>query len=119
MRETGWTNRGNRYHWLGIMTDKDLAFRVVAEGLDVRNTLIAQVMTKVLYTCCYSAFVCFLCSLSVYDGQYSIGLFFNLLMFSGVSLEPLLRDNRYQCYRCTQQDGQRWIPSFALLECGW
>ncbi|KAF9089196.1 hypothetical protein BGX29_012170 [Mortierella sp. GBA35] len=31
---------------VGIMTDKDLAFRVVAEGLDVRNTLIAQVMTK-------------------------------------------------------------------------
>ncbi|KAF9144353.1 hypothetical protein BGX30_013061 [Mortierella sp. GBA39] len=31
---------------VGIMTDKDLAFRVVAEGLDVRNTLIAHVMTK-------------------------------------------------------------------------
>ncbi|KAF9917208.1 hypothetical protein FBU30_000881, partial [Linnemannia zychae] len=31
---------------VGIMTDKDLAFRVVAEGLDVRNTLISQVMTK-------------------------------------------------------------------------
>ncbi|KAG0289058.1 hypothetical protein BGZ96_007293 [Linnemannia gamsii] len=31
---------------VGIMTDKDLAFRVVAEGLDVRNTLIDQVMTK-------------------------------------------------------------------------
>ena len=41
------------------MTDKDLAFRVVAEGLDVRNTLIAQVMTKVLYTCCYSALFVF------------------------------------------------------------
>ena len=31
----------------GIMTDKDLAFRVVSEGLDIRNTLISQVMTKV------------------------------------------------------------------------
>lgn len=31
----------------GIMTDKDLAFRVIAEGLDIRSTLIAQVMTKV------------------------------------------------------------------------
>ncbi|KAG0210120.1 hypothetical protein BGX28_009661 [Mortierella sp. GBA30] len=31
---------------VGIMTDKDLAFRVVAEGLDIRNTLISQVMTK-------------------------------------------------------------------------
>ncbi|KAG0000959.1 hypothetical protein BGZ79_005280 [Entomortierella chlamydospora] len=31
---------------VGIMTDKDLAFRVVAEGLDVHNTLISQVMTK-------------------------------------------------------------------------
>ncbi|KAG0023809.1 hypothetical protein BGZ82_010637 [Podila clonocystis] len=33
-------------HLVGIMTDKDLAFRVVAEGLDIRSTLIAQVMTK-------------------------------------------------------------------------
>ncbi|GJJ72844.1 hypothetical protein EMPS_05202 [Entomortierella parvispora] len=31
---------------VGIMTDKDLAFRVVSEGLDIRNTLISQVMTK-------------------------------------------------------------------------
>ncbi|KAF9952860.1 hypothetical protein BGZ72_005868 [Mortierella alpina] len=31
---------------VGIMTDKDLAFRVVAEGLDIRNTLISQVMTR-------------------------------------------------------------------------
>ena len=31
---------------LGIMTDKDLAFRVVAEGLDI-HTPISQVMTKV------------------------------------------------------------------------
>ncbi len=34
---------------LGIMTDKDLAFRVVAEGLDIRNTLISQVMTRVRF----------------------------------------------------------------------
>ncbi|KAF9297320.1 hypothetical protein BGZ74_009927 [Mortierella antarctica] len=33
-------------HLVGIMTDKDLAFRVIAEGLDIRSTLIAQVMTK-------------------------------------------------------------------------
>ena len=32
---------------VGIMTDKDLAFRVVAEGLDVHTTLISQVMTRV------------------------------------------------------------------------
>jgi len=32
---------------LGIMTDKDLAFRVIAEGLDIRNTIISQVMTRV------------------------------------------------------------------------
>ncbi|KAF9292555.1 hypothetical protein BGZ68_003461 [Mortierella alpina] len=31
---------------VGIMTDKDLAFRVVAEGLDIRSTLISQVMTR-------------------------------------------------------------------------
>ncbi|KAI1314956.1 hypothetical protein EDD11_001541 [Mortierella claussenii] len=31
---------------VGIMTDKDLAFRVVAEGLDVRTTLVSQVMTR-------------------------------------------------------------------------
>lgn len=31
----------------GIMTDKDLAFRVVAEGLDIHSTLVSQVMTKV------------------------------------------------------------------------
>ncbi|GJJ78943.1 hypothetical protein EMPS_11302 [Entomortierella parvispora] len=31
---------------VGIMTDKDLAFRVVSEGLDIRSTLISQVMTK-------------------------------------------------------------------------
>ncbi|KAF9585896.1 hypothetical protein BGW38_000167 [Lunasporangiospora selenospora] len=31
---------------VGIMTDKDLAFRVVSEGLDIRNTLLAQVMTR-------------------------------------------------------------------------
>ncbi|KAF9436024.1 hypothetical protein BGZ76_005013 [Entomortierella beljakovae] len=31
---------------VGIMTDKDLAFRVVAEGLDVRSTLVSQIMTK-------------------------------------------------------------------------
>ncbi|KAG0294915.1 hypothetical protein BGZ98_001577 [Dissophora globulifera] len=31
---------------VGIMTDKDLAFRVVAEGLDIRTTLISQVMTR-------------------------------------------------------------------------
>ncbi|KAG0243846.1 hypothetical protein BGX31_010170 [Mortierella sp. GBA43] len=30
----------------GIMTDKDLAFRVIAEGLDTHTTLISQVMTK-------------------------------------------------------------------------
>ncbi|KAG0223392.1 hypothetical protein BGW41_005604 [Actinomortierella wolfii] len=33
-------------HLVGIMTDKDLAFRVVAEGLDIRSTLLSQVMTK-------------------------------------------------------------------------
>ncbi|KAF9416379.1 hypothetical protein BGZ94_010240 [Podila epigama] len=33
-------------HLVGIMTDKDLAFRVVAEGLDIRSTLISQVMTR-------------------------------------------------------------------------
>ncbi|KAG0039831.1 hypothetical protein BGZ82_006533 [Podila clonocystis] len=33
-------------HLVGIMTDKDLAFRVIAEGLDIRNTLISQVMTR-------------------------------------------------------------------------
>lgn len=33
-------------HLVGIMTDKDLAFRVVAEGLDIRNTIISQVMTR-------------------------------------------------------------------------
>ncbi|KAF9114480.1 hypothetical protein BGX27_010710 [Mortierella sp. AM989] len=31
---------------VGIMTDKDLTFRVVAEGLDVRSTIISQVMTR-------------------------------------------------------------------------
>ncbi|KAG0004196.1 hypothetical protein BGZ65_000764, partial [Modicella reniformis] len=31
---------------VGIVTDKDLTFRVVAEGLDIRTTLISQVMTK-------------------------------------------------------------------------
>ncbi|KAF9190765.1 hypothetical protein BGZ50_009816 [Haplosporangium sp. Z 11] len=31
---------------VGIMTDKDLAFRVVAEGLDIRNTRVSQVMTR-------------------------------------------------------------------------
>ncbi|KAG0256032.1 hypothetical protein BG011_004810 [Mortierella polycephala] len=31
---------------VGIMTDKDLAFRVVAEGLDIHNTLVSQVMTR-------------------------------------------------------------------------
>lgn len=34
-------------HLLGIMTDKDLAFRVIAEGLDIRSTIISQVMTRV------------------------------------------------------------------------
>ncbi|KAF9428509.1 hypothetical protein BGZ94_002138 [Podila epigama] len=33
-------------HLVGIMTDKDLAFRVIAEGLDIRSTLISQVMTR-------------------------------------------------------------------------
>ncbi|KAG0254011.1 hypothetical protein DFQ27_007088 [Actinomortierella ambigua] len=33
-------------HLVGIMTDKDLAFRVVAEGLDIRSTLLSQVMTR-------------------------------------------------------------------------
>jgi hypothetical protein len=45
------------------MTDKDLAFRVVAEGLDVRNTLIAQVMTKVPIV--VTPLCCVLCSLSI------------------------------------------------------
>ena len=30
---------------VGILTDKDIAFRVVAEGLDVRTTPVSQVMT--------------------------------------------------------------------------
>ncbi|KAJ3325063.1 hypothetical protein HDU76_013257 [Blyttiomyces sp. JEL0837] len=30
----------------GILTDKDIAYRVVAEGLDVRTTTVAQVMTR-------------------------------------------------------------------------
>ncbi|KAJ3408241.1 hypothetical protein HDV05_005072 [Chytridiales sp. JEL 0842] len=30
----------------GILTDKDIAYRVVAEGLDVRATTVAQVMTR-------------------------------------------------------------------------
>lgn len=30
---------------MGILTDKDIAFRVVAEGLDVRSATVAQVMT--------------------------------------------------------------------------
>jgi signal-transduction protein with cAMP-binding, CBS, and nucleotidyltransferase domain len=30
----------------GILTDKDIAYRVVAEGLDIRNTTVAQVMTR-------------------------------------------------------------------------
>ncbi|KAJ3183671.1 hypothetical protein HDU85_002100 [Gaertneriomyces sp. JEL0708] len=30
---------------VGILTDKDIAYRVVAEGLDVRNTVVSQVMT--------------------------------------------------------------------------
>jgi CBS domain-containing protein len=31
---------------VGIVTDKDLAFRVIAEGLDPRQTAVAQVMTR-------------------------------------------------------------------------
>ncbi|KAJ3191713.1 hypothetical protein HK101_007485 [Irineochytrium annulatum] len=31
---------------VGILTDKDISFRVVAEGLDVRYTTVAQVMTR-------------------------------------------------------------------------
>lgn len=31
---------------VGIVTDKDLAFRVVAEGLDPRQTIVSQVMTR-------------------------------------------------------------------------
>jgi CBS domain-containing protein len=31
---------------VGILTDKDIAFRVVAEGLDVRMTTVQEVMTK-------------------------------------------------------------------------
>lgn len=30
---------------MGILTDKDIAFRVVAEGLDLRSTSVSQVMT--------------------------------------------------------------------------
>ncbi|KAI9355095.1 hypothetical protein DFJ73DRAFT_290035 [Zopfochytrium polystomum] len=30
----------------GILTDKDIAYRVVAEGLDVRHTTVAQIMTR-------------------------------------------------------------------------
>ncbi|KAJ1557608.1 hypothetical protein HK405_015600, partial [Cladochytrium tenue] len=30
----------------GILTDKDIAYRVVADGLDVRQTTVAQVMTR-------------------------------------------------------------------------
>ncbi|KAI8818390.1 uncharacterized protein EV422DRAFT_559774, partial [Fimicolochytrium jonesii] len=32
-------------HLVGILTDKDLAYRVVAEGLDAQTTLVSQVMT--------------------------------------------------------------------------
>lgn len=31
---------------VGILTDKDIAYRVVAEGLDARSTIISNVMTK-------------------------------------------------------------------------
>lgn len=36
---------GERGDLMGILTDKDIAFRVVAEGLDLRTTTVAQVMT--------------------------------------------------------------------------
>ncbi|KAI8845570.1 hypothetical protein BC829DRAFT_445647 [Chytridium lagenaria] len=35
----------NQGHLSGIITDKDMTFRVVAEGLDPRSTLVSEVMT--------------------------------------------------------------------------
>jgi signal-transduction protein with cAMP-binding, CBS, and nucleotidyltransferase domain len=31
---------------IGILTDKDIAYRVVAEGLDARATLVTNIMTR-------------------------------------------------------------------------
>lgn len=75
----------------GIMTDKDLAFRVVAEGLDIRSTLIAQVMTKVGLTG-RQGYV-FMLMIGTFDRNVNFFLFF----FHEPHKEPILRDNRYEC----------------------
>lgn len=36
---------------LGIVTDRDLLYRVLAEGLDPRGTRVAEVATKLVFTC--------------------------------------------------------------------
>ncbi len=36
---------------LGIVTDRDLALRVIAESLDVRNTMVKDVMTTGAFSC--------------------------------------------------------------------
>lgn len=35
----------------GVITDRDLLYRVVAEGLDPRHTLVRDVATKLVFTC--------------------------------------------------------------------
>jgi hypothetical protein len=96
------------------MTDKDLAFRVVAEGLDI-HTPISQVMTKVTRSIVHAFFPVLLhVRRNLQSGRLhrrGSGSVFLL-----ASVESLLCDNRYQCHRGTQQDGQWWIPSLALLE---
>jgi len=36
---------------VGIVTDRDLAIKVVAEGRDLQNTRVEEVMTRKLITC--------------------------------------------------------------------
>jgi CBS domain-containing protein len=42
---------GNHDHLIGILTDRDLACRAVARGLDAANTKVSEVMTKGVTWC--------------------------------------------------------------------
>lgn len=44
-------NGGEKQTLVGIVTDRDLVLKVIAEGLDPQNTRIEQVMSKKLVTC--------------------------------------------------------------------
>jgi CBS domain-containing protein len=42
---------GSPAHLSGILTDRDLLYRVVAEGKDPRRTRVSEVATKIVFTC--------------------------------------------------------------------